>query len=146
MRTLSGGWETDSFCSVFPLSPDGSYVAAGSAEGSLYVWSVLTGKVEKILSKQHRYSEPGQHTPTLPGLKAGSVTLSQGPGPLWPWTSVGPSKAVAVGHSHQYSRCPSRAIKWWPLGKVRETNLPCPFFPLLCSPFSVPPSLSPFLP
>nr|KAF6493665.1 autophagy related 16 like 1 [Rousettus aegyptiacus] len=35
------------------FSPDGSYVAAGSAEGSLYVWSVLSGKVEKVLSKQH---------------------------------------------------------------------------------------------
>ncbi|KAK7805239.1 hypothetical protein U0070_001139 [Myodes glareolus] len=38
------------------FSPDGSYVTAGSAEGSLYVWSVLTGKVEKILSKQHSSS------------------------------------------------------------------------------------------
>ncbi|KAK2108271.1 hypothetical protein P7K49_013436 [Saguinus oedipus] len=38
------------------FSPDGSYVAAGSAEGSLYIWSVLTGKVEKVLSKQHRSS------------------------------------------------------------------------------------------
>lgn len=37
---------------VFP-SPDGSYVAAGSVEGSLYVWSVLSGKVEKVLSKHH---------------------------------------------------------------------------------------------
>ncbi|XP_007485888.1 autophagy-related protein 16-1 isoform X6 [Monodelphis domestica] len=37
-------------------SPDGSYVAAGSAEGSLYVWNVLTGKVEKVLSKQHSSS------------------------------------------------------------------------------------------
>ncbi|XP_036622655.1 autophagy-related protein 16-1 isoform X8 [Trichosurus vulpecula] len=36
------------------FSPDGSYVAAGSAEGSLYIWSVLTGKVDKVLSKQHR--------------------------------------------------------------------------------------------
>uniref|UniRef100_A0A8D1ZZA9 Autophagy-related protein 16-1 n=1 Tax=Sus scrofa TaxID=9823 RepID=A0A8D1ZZA9_PIG len=35
------------------FSPDGSYVAAGSAEGSLYVWSVLSGKVEKVLSKHH---------------------------------------------------------------------------------------------
>ncbi|PNI70258.1 ATG16L1 isoform 4 [Pan troglodytes] len=38
------------------FSPDGSYVAAGSAEGSLYIWSVLTGKVEKVLSKQHSSS------------------------------------------------------------------------------------------
>uniref|UniRef100_A0A2K6FCH5 Autophagy-related protein 16-1 n=1 Tax=Propithecus coquereli TaxID=379532 RepID=A0A2K6FCH5_PROCO len=38
------------------FSPDGSYVAAGSAEGALYVWSVLTGKVEKVLSKQHSSS------------------------------------------------------------------------------------------
>ncbi|KAM4836043.1 autophagy-related protein 16-1 isoform 2-T2 [Thomomys bottae] len=38
------------------FSPDGGYVAAGSAEGSLYVWNVLTGKVEKVLSKQHSAS------------------------------------------------------------------------------------------
>ncbi|KAI5930504.1 autophagy-related protein 16-1 isoform X5 [Manis javanica] len=38
------------------FSPDGSYVAAGSAEGSLYIWSVLSGKVEKVLSKQHSSS------------------------------------------------------------------------------------------
>uniref|UniRef100_G3TYY1 Autophagy related 16 like 1 n=1 Tax=Loxodonta africana TaxID=9785 RepID=G3TYY1_LOXAF len=38
------------------FSPDGSFVTAGSAEGSLYVWSVLTGKVEKVLSKQHSSS------------------------------------------------------------------------------------------
>ncbi|XP_020827790.1 autophagy-related protein 16-1 isoform X3 [Phascolarctos cinereus] len=38
------------------FSPDGSYVAAGSAEGSLYIWSVLTGKVDKVLSKQHSSS------------------------------------------------------------------------------------------
>lgn len=52
---LNGGWGIDSlsFLPVFS-SPDGSYVAAGSAEGSLYIWSVLTGKVEKVLSKQHR--------------------------------------------------------------------------------------------
>uniref|UniRef100_A0A8C5RN11 Autophagy related 16 like 1 n=1 Tax=Laticauda laticaudata TaxID=8630 RepID=A0A8C5RN11_LATLA len=36
------------------FSPDGSYVVAGSADGSLYIWSVLTGKVERTLSKHHR--------------------------------------------------------------------------------------------
>ncbi|XP_045701677.1 autophagy-related protein 16-1 isoform X2 [Phyllostomus hastatus] len=35
------------------FSPDGGYVAAGSAEGSLYIWGVLSGKVEKVLSKHH---------------------------------------------------------------------------------------------
>ncbi|XP_053565906.1 autophagy-related protein 16-1 isoform X2 [Bombina bombina] len=35
------------------FSPDGNYIAAGSAEGTLYFWNVLTGKVEKMLSKQH---------------------------------------------------------------------------------------------
>ncbi|XP_054977819.1 autophagy-related protein 16-1 isoform X2 [Sorex araneus] len=38
------------------FSPDGSYVAAGSAEGALYVWSVLSGKVEKVLAKHHSSS------------------------------------------------------------------------------------------
>ncbi|XP_020643052.3 autophagy-related protein 16-1 isoform X1 [Pogona vitticeps] len=38
------------------FSPDGNYVAAGSAEGSLYIWNVLTGKVERVLSKQHSNS------------------------------------------------------------------------------------------
>ncbi|XP_039203046.1 autophagy-related protein 16-1 isoform X3 [Crotalus tigris] len=35
------------------FSPDGNYVAAGSADGSLYIWSVLTGKAERTLSKHH---------------------------------------------------------------------------------------------
>ncbi|XP_073481911.1 autophagy-related protein 16-1 isoform X3 [Aquarana catesbeiana] len=38
------------------FSPDGSYVAAGSAEGTLYFWNVITGKVEKILGKHHSSS------------------------------------------------------------------------------------------
>ncbi|KAG5836935.1 hypothetical protein ANANG_G00233940 [Anguilla anguilla] len=35
------------------FSPDGCYVAAGSADGTLFVWSVLTGKLERALEKHH---------------------------------------------------------------------------------------------
>uniref|UniRef100_A0AAY4D8S5 APG16-like 1 n=1 Tax=Denticeps clupeoides TaxID=299321 RepID=A0AAY4D8S5_9TELE len=35
------------------FSPDGSYVAAGSAEGVLFVWNVLTGKLDRTLDKGH---------------------------------------------------------------------------------------------
>lgn len=36
------------------LSPDGSYVAGGSADGALYVWNVLTGKVDRTLDRNHK--------------------------------------------------------------------------------------------
>ncbi|XP_070609135.1 autophagy-related protein 16-1 isoform X2 [Erythrolamprus reginae] len=54
------------------FSPDGNYVAAGSADGSLYIWSVLTGKVERTLSKHHSnpinavaWSPSGAHVVTV---------------------------------------------------------------------------------
>ncbi|XP_068561537.1 autophagy-related protein 16-1 isoform X2 [Cebidichthys violaceus] len=35
------------------FSPDGSYVAGGSADGALYIWSVVTGKVDRTLDRNH---------------------------------------------------------------------------------------------
>uniref|UniRef100_A0A8C2Y1F2 Autophagy-related protein 16 domain-containing protein n=1 Tax=Capra hircus TaxID=9925 RepID=A0A8C2Y1F2_CAPHI len=64
-------WVMDAV-SLVSSSPDGSYVAAGAAEGSLYIWNVLSGKVEKILSKHHSssinavaWSPAGSHVVTV---------------------------------------------------------------------------------
>lgn len=46
-------------CLLLSHSPDGNYVAAGSADGALYVWNVLTGKLERTLAKHHRWGEVG---------------------------------------------------------------------------------------
>ncbi|XP_054452288.1 autophagy-related protein 16-1 isoform X1 [Anoplopoma fimbria] len=35
------------------FSPDGCYVAGGSADGALYIWNVLTGKVDRTLDRNH---------------------------------------------------------------------------------------------
>lgn len=46
------------FCDVVVVvvvySPDGSYVAGGSADGALYIWNVLTGKVDRTLDRNHK--------------------------------------------------------------------------------------------
>ena len=39
--------------SFLVLSPDGSYCAAGSSDGSIFVWNISNNKVEKVL-KGHR--------------------------------------------------------------------------------------------
>ena len=36
----------------FMYSPDGQFVAAGSSDGTLYVWETITGSVKS--PKQHR--------------------------------------------------------------------------------------------
>jgi len=35
------------------FSPDNQYIVAGSGDGSVFIWNVQTGKVEKILQDQH---------------------------------------------------------------------------------------------
>lgn len=42
----------------FPdFSPDGSYLAAGSADGGVYIWNISTGNLERRLPDMHRYLE-----------------------------------------------------------------------------------------
>ncbi|XP_026138608.1 ATG16 autophagy related 16-like 2 isoform X4 [Carassius auratus] len=45
---------SDSTKAIF--SPDGSFLAAGSADGAVYIWNVNTGNLEKRLPDMHRAS------------------------------------------------------------------------------------------
>uniref|UniRef100_A0A672KS27 ATG16 autophagy related 16-like 2 (S. cerevisiae) n=2 Tax=Sinocyclocheilus grahami TaxID=75366 RepID=A0A672KS27_SINGR len=45
---------SDSTKAIF--SPDGSFLAAGSADGAVYIWNVSTGNLEKRLPDMHRAS------------------------------------------------------------------------------------------
>ncbi|KAJ8397245.1 hypothetical protein AAFF_G00440790 [Aldrovandia affinis] len=49
----SPGFKCGSDWTRVTFSPDGCYVAAGSADGTLFVWNVLTGKLERSLDKHH---------------------------------------------------------------------------------------------
>ncbi|XP_072560294.1 autophagy-related protein 16-1 isoform X2 [Paramormyrops kingsleyae] len=49
----SQGFKCGSDWTRVAFSPDGAYVAGGSADGTLYAWNVLTGKVERTLERQH---------------------------------------------------------------------------------------------
>ncbi|XP_067898049.1 autophagy-related protein 16-like isoform X2 [Heterodontus francisci] len=52
----SQGFKCGSDWTRVTFSPDGKFVAAGSSDGTLYVWSVESGKIERTLGKHHSSS------------------------------------------------------------------------------------------
>ncbi|XP_067851641.1 autophagy-related protein 16-1-like isoform X2 [Heptranchias perlo] len=52
----SQGFKCGSDWTRVTFSPDGKFVAAGSSDGTLYVWSVDSGKTERTLGKHHSSS------------------------------------------------------------------------------------------
>jgi autophagy-related protein 16 len=45
---VAADWTRAVFC------PDGQYVVAGSQDGAVYIWNVSKGKIEKVLTKEHK--------------------------------------------------------------------------------------------
>ena len=37
------------------LSPDGGLIAAGSVDGSIYIWNSVSGKIDATLTKEHTF-------------------------------------------------------------------------------------------
>ncbi|XP_076222119.1 autophagy-related protein 16-1-like isoform X2 [Nomia melanderi] len=57
MKKIIGSFSADGFkvgfdCTRATFSPDGQYIAVGSSDGSVFIWSVLTNTIETIL-KNH---------------------------------------------------------------------------------------------
>uniref|UniRef100_UPI00398E9EDA autophagy-related protein 16-1 isoform X2 n=1 Tax=Pristiophorus japonicus TaxID=55135 RepID=UPI00398E9EDA len=52
----SEGFKCGSDWTRVTFSPDGKFVAAGSSDGTVYVWSVESGKIERTLGKHHSSS------------------------------------------------------------------------------------------
>ncbi|KYM98728.1 Autophagy-related protein 16-1 [Cyphomyrmex costatus] len=68
MKKIVGSFSADGFKVGFDwtraaFSPDGQYIAVGSADGSVFIWSIVTNAIETILKEHtfvHRLSEYGK--------------------------------------------------------------------------------------
>ncbi|KYQ53121.1 Autophagy-related protein 16-1 [Trachymyrmex zeteki] len=68
MKKIVGSFSADGFKVGFDwtravFSPDGQYIAVGSADGSVFIWSIVTNAIETILKEHtfvHRLLEHGK--------------------------------------------------------------------------------------